>query len=220
MDDPNTVQAADLFEEQLGALGVETVYDETYAPDQSNFDAIANSIKEADPDLVIHGAVGGDGAALVLAFQKVGFSPEDAPPAERSDRPGLPRADRRGQHRRHLRPDRLQREAASRRNAEFVAGYTEAYGAAPSEDAANSYTAGQVLATAVEAVGEIDQDKIADWLHSNTVETIVGPLSWDEAGPPAGRAAPGPVPGRRDRVVAPAEAATVDEIIYAKPDWQ
>ena len=33
MDDPNTTQAADLFEERLGELGVKTVYDETYAPD-------------------------------------------------------------------------------------------------------------------------------------------------------------------------------------------
>ena len=69
--------------------GVKTVYDETYAPDTSNFDTIANAIKQADPDLVISGAVGGDGAALVLSFQKVGFSPGDALPA-RTPRPTRP----------------------------------------------------------------------------------------------------------------------------------
>ena len=95
LDDPNTAQAADLFEERLGELGVETVYDETYAPDTSNFDTIANAIKQADPDLVINGAVGGDGSALVRSFQKVGFSPEMLLPAERADRPGVRRGSRR-----------------------------------------------------------------------------------------------------------------------------
>ena len=158
MDDPNTSQAADLFEEQLGALGVETVYDETYAPDQSNFDAIANSIKEADPDLVIHGAVGGDGSALVLAFQKVGFSPKMLLQQNAPTDPAYPEQIGEGNTEGDLRPDRLQHrgrlldERRLRRRAT-----PRPFGAAPGEDAANSYTAGQVLATAVEAVGELDQ---------------------------------------------------------------
>jgi branched-chain amino acid transport system substrate-binding protein len=220
MDDPNTSQAADLFEEQLGALGVETVYDETYAPDQSNFDAIANSIKETDPDLVIHGAVGGDGSALVLAFQKVGFSPKMLLQQNAPTDPAYPDQIGAGNTEAIFAPIAYSSEAAFSTNAEFVAGYTEAFGAAPGEDAANSYTAGQVLAAAVEAVGSLDQAKIAEWLHSNTVDTIVGPLSWDEVGRPEGELLLGQFQGGALRVVAPAEAATVDEIIYSKPAWQ
>ena len=73
-------------------------------------------------------------------------------------------------------------------NAEFVERYYEMFPDAKDlpEDVADAYAAGQVLAAAVTAVGAIDQDKIADWLHANTVETILGPLSWDEAGRPLG----------------------------------
>ena len=76
VDDPNTTQVAGLFEEQLGALGIEVVYNETYAPDTSNFDTIANGIKQAAPDLVISGAIAADGSALVTAMQRVDFSPK------------------------------------------------------------------------------------------------------------------------------------------------
>ena len=47
-------------------------------------------------------------------------------------------------------------------NAKFVAAYKKAFGHAPSEDAANSYTAGQVLAAAVKAVGSLVGIEIID----------------------------------------------------------
>ena len=49
MDDPNASQAAEIFGERLGELGVKTVYDETYAPDTSNFDTIANASSRPIP---------------------------------------------------------------------------------------------------------------------------------------------------------------------------
>ena len=100
----------------------------------------------------------------------------------------------------------------------FVEGFTEQFGHAPVEDAANSYTAGQVLAAGVEAVGELDQPAMADWLHANTVDTIVGPLSWDESGRPDGELLLGQFQGGELRIVAPADAATAD-VILVKPDW-
>ena len=145
---------------ELGALGVETVYDETYAPDtvQLRRDRQLDQA-DANPDLVIQRRVGGDGSAAgPLAFQKVGFSPEDAP-TRQTRRPTrrTPSRSARATPRASSPPSPTAARPPSRRNAEFVAGYTEQFGAAPTEDAANSYTAGQVLAAAVEAVGELDQ---------------------------------------------------------------
>ena len=73
-------------------------------------------------------------------------------------------------------------------NAEFVKRYYEMFPDAKDlpEDVADAFAAGQVLAAAVTAVGSLDQDAIADWLHANTVETILGPLSWDAKGIPQG----------------------------------
>ena len=69
-------------------------------------------------------------------------------------------------------------------NAEFVTAYQAQYDSIPAEDAADAFAAAQVLQTAVEAVGDIDQTAIKDYLHANEVETLLGTLSWDETGAP------------------------------------
>ena len=101
-----------------------------------------------------------------------------------------------------------------------MSGYQAKFGAIPSEDAANSYTTGQVLAAAVQAVGKLDQTAIADWLHSNTVQTIVGPLSWDQTGRPQGELLLAQIQNGTLAVVAPKDAATTDQVVYDKPGWQ
>ena len=45
--------------------------------------------------------------------------------------------------------------------------------------AAVSWATWQVLTTAVKETGSLDQDVLADWLHNNTVETVIGPVSFD-----------------------------------------
>ena len=220
LDDPNTTQAADLFGERLAELGVKTVYDETYAPDTTNFDTIANAIKQADPDLVINGSIAGDGISFIRSLQKIGFSPEMLYQLNTPTDPAFPDA---------IGPANTEgiftylawsAQATYPTNEDFVAGYTKQFGAAPSEDAANSYTAGQVLAEAVEAVGKLDQTAIADWLHENTVDTIVGPLSWDKTGRPQGDMLLGQFQDGEIRVVGPESAATTDDILFVKPDWK
>jgi branched-chain amino acid transport system substrate-binding protein len=42
-----------------------------------------------------------------------------------------------------------------------------------------SWAAWQVLTTAVKETGSLDQDVLADWLHTNSVETVIGPVSFD-----------------------------------------
>lgn len=44
------------------------------------------------------------------------------------------------------------------------------------------YAAGQVIKTAAEAVGSVDEAAMAEWLHANTVETIVGAIDFGENG--------------------------------------
>jgi branched-chain amino acid transport system substrate-binding protein len=45
-----------------------------------------------------------------------------------------------------------------------------------------SYAAGQVLAAAVKATGSLDQAKVAQWLHANPVDTVVGRITYNELG--------------------------------------
>jgi len=44
------------------------------------------------------------------------------------------------------------------------------------------YATGQMISTAVKATGTIDQAKVAQWLHANAVDTVVGKISFNELG--------------------------------------
>ncbi len=39
-----------------------------------------------------------------------------------------------------------------------------------------------MIAAAIKAVGAVDEDKIAKWLHANTIDTIVGPITFGPDG--------------------------------------
>jgi branched-chain amino acid transport system substrate-binding protein len=75
-----------------------------------------------------------------------------------------------------------------------------------------------VLQAAVEGVGSIDdQLALADWLRENTVETILGPLEWEDTGAPIGEFLIGQWQDGKAEIVLPEEAATADEIITVRP---
>jgi branched-chain amino acid transport system substrate-binding protein len=44
------------------------------------------------------------------------------------------------------------------------------------------YAGGQLIAAAVKAAGAVDEDKMAKWLHANTIDTIVGPIKFGPDG--------------------------------------
>ncbi|GAA5038027.1 amino acid ABC transporter substrate-binding protein [Thermocatellispora tengchongensis] len=219
-DDPNTDVAIEAFAKELGALGVRPVYSQEYAPETTNFDTIAAAIAAARPDLIVHGAVSADGAGLIKALQKQGFSPKilfqtNSPSVVSSFPEAVGPANTEG----ILTSVAWSPATPYPGNAEFVADYTKAYGRPPTDDAANAYTAGQVLEAAVKAVGSLDQRKLADWLHANTVQTIVGPLKWDERGVPDGDMLLAQWQRGELEIVAPESARTGGPVITPKPAW-
>ncbi len=62
-------------------------------------------------------------------------------------------------------------------------------------------------------MGSLDQTKLADYLHTNKVETILGPLSWDAKGKPLGEMMIGQWQSGVVQVVLPAIAATTQNIV-------
>src|SRR5215469_2730859 len=186
-DDPSASPAVAVFKSKLAALGVTTVYYQVYDPSTTNFDSIAATIAAGKPQLIIQGAVADDGAQFVRSLQKLKYNPKilfqtNAPTDEAypSAIGGAANADG------VFTAQSWSATATYPGNAAFVQAYTKMFGAPPTEDAANSYTARQVLQAAVKAVGSLDQSALAKWLHDNTVSTIVGPLKWDKAGDPEG----------------------------------
>jgi branched-chain amino acid transport system substrate-binding protein len=194
LDDPFAAPNVEGIRKILEGAGVKTVYKQTYAIDTRNFDTIVNAMKNANPDLVVHGAQFEDGIGLTRSMLKAGFTPKI------------------------LYADSHAPDAKTPGNAAFVKKYDEMFGGLPPEDAADAFAAGQVLQTAVKAVGSIDdQQALADWLHEHPVDTILGPLSWDDRGAPTGDFLIGQWQNGKAEIVLPESAKTSDIELGWKP---
>lgn len=219
-DDPSASPAVAVFRTRLQALGVKTVYYQVYDPSTTNFDSIATAIAHDRPQMIIQGAVADDGAQFVRSLQKIDYNPKilfqtNAPTDEAYPSAIGGAASANGV----FTAQSWSSTATYPGNQGFVQAYTKMFGAPPTEDAANSYTAGQVLQAAVKAVGSLDQQALANWLHNHTVSTIVGPLKWDKAGDPEGSLLLSQWQHGTLQIVAPASAATSTTVLLTKPAW-
>jgi len=218
LDDPFAIPVLEGIREKFEAGGIETVQQSTYPVDTSNFDSIANAVKAKSPDIVLHGATFADGVGFVRALTKVGFQPKylfqtSAPSFGDQYIKGVGKAATEGvfyavSH---------TTKASTPGNAEFVAKYKEMFGGVEvPEDAADAYAAAEVMQAAVEGVGSVareDQSKLADWLRENEVETILGPLEWDETGRPQGEYLIGQWQDGKPEIVLPESAATSESLV-------
>jgi len=216
LDDPFAQPTSEGIEAILSKAGIKTVYRETYTIDNANYDAIASSIKGKNADLVVNGATFEDGVGLIRSLLKVGYNPKwlyqtTAPSLGDQYAKAIGKENTEGvfyavSH---------SAEAETPGNPEFVAKYKEMFGGTEvPEDAADAYATAQVMQKAVEEVGSIDdQMKLADWLRENEVDTILGPLSWNDDGSPTGEFLVGQWQSGKPEIVLPEDAATSDQII-------
>ena len=219
-DDPFTRPVIDSMRKQLEGLGVKTVYSSVYPAKTTNFQTVANSIASKKPDFVAQGAVFEDGVGLIRSFKQVGFSPKtlfqtSAPSNSKQYSDGIGMANTEGV----FYTVSWNEKAKTPLNAEFVAEYRKRFNADPAEDAADAFATAEVVQAAIEAVGEVDQNKLADWLHQNQVQTILGPLRWSATGEPQSSFILAQWQGGKVEVVAPKEVATTDKVVNPKPAW-
>ncbi|HVD09248.1 MAG TPA: amino acid ABC transporter substrate-binding protein [Gaiellaceae bacterium] len=220
-DDPFGGPVAEGIKEKLEAAGVETVYSKVYPPETVNFDAAAAAVASKKPDVIAQGSAGlADGVNLIRSLIKVGYSPKQMFQAstpsfadQYSDAIGIKNTEG------VFYAVSYHVDSPTPGNEEFLAAYKAKYDTDPPEDAADGYAAAQVLQKAVEEVGEIDQTKLADWLRENEVDTILGPLSWDETGAPEQAFLLAQWQNGDEEIVLPEDAATSDTIVNPKPAW-
>jgi branched-chain amino acid transport system substrate-binding protein len=222
-DDPFAAPVIESMQLQLEAMGVETVYSEMYPPETTNFQPIASAIANAKPDLIAQGAVFEDGVNLSKSLQQVGYSPKiffqtSAPSNgdQYTDGVGI------GNEEGVFYAVSWSEKANTPGNAEFLATYEALNPGAgvPAEDAADAYAAAEVLAAAVEGTGGLDNVAIQEWLHSNSVTTILGGLAWDEIGRPLGDFLLAQWQSGTVEIVAPSGATTTDQLVMPKPGWK
>ncbi|MCC2592286.1 amino acid ABC transporter substrate-binding protein [Tessaracoccus sp. OS52] len=222
MDDPFAQGTAYGLRDRLAEMGVEIVVDEVYPPNTTDFSSIAAQIASSNADIVVGGSQYQDAVNLIISLQQLNYQPKLAAFSTAPTNPefkvtfgdaveGI------------LSPTGYTTEAPYPENQEFVEFYTEQNGNPPSEDEANAWTTGEVVAAAVEAVGCASPDpecqgQLIDWLHGNEVNTVVGPLSWDAEGRPQSAHLIQQYVDGEIKIVLPEDAAEA-EFVYPKPEW-
>jgi len=161
--------------------GIDIVVDEEYAAEATDVTGIIQRAQAQDVDLFFALALPNDAALLARTAQNVGFSPDiycscgsqvtslpywkdlgaagdgvmsTAMSWPTDDYPGL---------------DELTEYAQTELDYEEVPVYLT-----------GGYAIMQVLQEAVEEVGEIDQAALRDYVTNRTIETVVGPITYDE----------------------------------------
>lgn len=221
MDDPFAQGTAYGLKDKLEKAGIKTVVDEVYPPNTTDFGSIAAKIKNSNADIMVGGTQYQDAVNMIVALQQLNYQPKLAAFSTAPTNAEFPKAI--GEKTEGiLSPTGYAPEADVETNKEFVEAYTKMTGNPPGEDEANAYTTGQVVAAAVEAVecaeqGEC-QEKLVKWLHENEVQTVVGPLKWDEAGRPQSAHMIQQYVDGKIKIVLPDAQAEAD-IIYPKPAW-
>lgn len=221
MDDPFAQGTAYGLKERLEEAGITTVVDEVYPPNTTDFSSIAAKIASSQADIVVGGTQYQDAVNLIVALQQLDYQPRLAAFSTAPTNPEFAAAIG-SRTEGILSPTGYTPAATFPTNPEFVEHYTAEFGTPPSEDEANAFTTGQVVAAAVEAVGCAEQgdcqQQLIDWLRTATVDTVVGPLSWDAQGRPQAAHLIQQYVDGEIRIVLPAESAEA-EFTFPKAEW-
>lgn len=215
LDDPFAGPVVEGAEKILSAAGIRTVYKDQYPASTKNFDSVVNAMRDAGAEMVVQGAQFEDGVNMVRSMNRANYQPSILYQSS-SPTYGQQYLDAVGPQNAEgvFFSSSYSPRAETKDNVEFVKRFKEKFNQDPPEDAADGFAAGQVLAAAVDAVGSIDdQAKLADWLHANSVETLLGPLSWNADGSPKGEFLVGQWQGGVSQVVLPPEVATSQKIM-------
>lgn len=165
--------------------GYEVVLNVDYPLGNTDFGPIAAQVRDADPDFVYVGGIGVDANGLIEAMQALDYQPPGlfvqwpAPGpllALGESGEGVMSVTLLEAHEPFLSDPEI-----AELNEAFSAAATEAGLSYPVLDvqAAVSWAAWQILTKAVEETGSLDQETIANWLLSNTIDTVIGPVEFD-----------------------------------------
>jgi branched-chain amino acid transport system substrate-binding protein len=221
MDDPFAQGTAYGLKEKLEQAGIKTVVNEVYPPNTTDFGSIAAKIANSKADMVVGGSQYQDGVNLIVALQQLNYQPKLAAFSTAPTSPEFAKAIG-NKTEGILAPTGYTQDAKYPSNLEFVQKYTAQFGSPPEEDEANGYTTGQVVAAAGKAVGCAEQGdcqkRLVEWLRANEVETVVGPLRWDDKGRPQGAHMIQQWVDGEIRIVLPEDVKEAD-FVYPKPKW-
>ena len=181
--------ASDGARENAKALGLNIVYDKTYPPSTTDYAPIVRAIQATNPDIVVVCSYPPDSVGIVRAVNEIGFKPKMIGggmvgpqntamkaqlgpllngftnydfwlPVSKLNFPGV---------------DELMKKYQARAAAEGVDPL--GYYMAP-----QAYAQFQVLAQAITATKTLSDDKLADYIRTNTFKTVLGDVKFGKGG--------------------------------------
>jgi len=180
-DDVFTMAGFDTMKATAEEMGLEILTIETFQKGQSDYNAQLTKIKGLNPDLILASALYNEGAVIMGQARKMGIevpvvggngfnSPEVINIAGDAANGLIVATPWFG-------------EKEDPKVQEFVATYTEKYGKAPDQFAAQAYDALYIYAEALKNAGDPDRDAFRDALAEiRDFEGILGNFSFDEEG--------------------------------------
>ena len=176
-DDPFSKAVLQSARKQAEQAGPNTVLDEAYSPETTDFGPIINKVISAKADVLLGGGHYPDGATLArqLYDHKAGLrwvtllvapdSPNFATLGEAAIGVSVPS---------QWEPQVSFKPDFGPTAAEFTQRFQAKYGIEPGYHAAGGYTAGLILQHAIEQAGSLDQAKVAGVLNNMGVTTMFG----------------------------------------------
>ncbi len=221
-DDPFVKATEDGAQATLEGAGIKTVYHDVYPPTQTDFASIAAAVKASGAEIVLGGTIFDDAVAQVQAYASINYQPKAIYFTSGPSTTGPFEQALADKVNGIFTGDGWIQNSKAPNNDKFVADYHTMF---PKEtdipgEAAEGYSVGQVLQAAVNGTQSLDNTKIADWLHANSVQTVQGMIGWDAIGRPNGSYLLEQYLSGKLHVVAPANDPNKDaDPQYPKPSW-
>jgi branched-chain amino acid transport system substrate-binding protein len=201
-------------------LGLKLAAQETYAADTTDFTAVLTKIRATNPDMLVGGTGGEDSVQLIRQSKEVGLNAKayyfTISPVDPEFVRVLGKDSEYVLGTSEWEPTFTHLPGFQR----FYDAYMDEYGEEPVEDVATAYGVCQVLQTAVEEVGELDDAKIGEALRNLETVTVFGTYNVDsQTGAQKGKELFVIQIQNGKRVVVWPEEDADGELIFPAPPW-
>jgi branched-chain amino acid transport system substrate-binding protein len=190
VDNPFATSVVDTMRQRLQAAGITTVLNQTYPSEQADVGPTVSRIAAVHPDMVIAGTQGEDAYETVRAMIQQRFNPKWLfMPNDANDPVNFPDKAGKGNIAGIFTSNDWSPLVNRPGNQQFIKEYLAKFGgSADAIDAtsAEAFAAGQILQAVAQKTGKVDNATITSALHSMTVQTIEGNLSWNSDGATSG----------------------------------
>lgn len=196
--------------EKAATLGMDLVFEQEYAKDVLDFEAIIRGMRDKNPDIIIGASYLPDSTAFVRQAKKHGLGARILAFAVGPALPDFGKnlgVDAEGIMGNSQWEPNLNLPGIK----EFVGAYKEKYDRLPGYHAAGGYGAGQVAEAAIRQSESVEPDKVRDALIELEITTIFGNYKVDETGKQKGKPAYTIqwIDGKRELIL-PGETATTE----------